>query len=196
MVLNRKNKEQMNKDKSQKEKSEILGKIPKRNFSENKKSNESPQEENYKINLNQDSNDLRIFQDYFYENQVDKSRVLPKSDQKEASLLDIPEYRELYKNFSVTLQNEQLDELDNIKHDVKENDRYYKYGLTAKNEVPFRELVLADQDKEENLTNTPNQNIFALLDLDKDSSYESLVLKFRNEYQHGKALKKLKSLNA
>lgn len=150
-----------------------------------KNTEKQPEEENYKINLNNENNNIRIFQDYFYENSIDKSRVLPKSDQKEASLLDIPEYRELYKNFSVVLRDEQLNELDNIKHDIKENEKFYKYGLTAKNEIPFKELVIVDQEKE-NLSNTANQNIFELLDLDKDSSYESLVLKFRNEYQHGK----------
>jgi hypothetical protein len=53
--------------------------------------------------------------------------------------------------------------------------------------MPFKELIVSGEQKEnENLTNTPNQNIFTLLNLDKDSSYESLVLKFRNEFQHGK----------
>lgn len=111
---------------------------------------------------------------------------MPKSNQKEANLLDIPEYRELYKNFSVTLHDEQLNELDDIKHDIKEDDRYYKYGLTAKNEVPFRDLILVEDKDKDGLMNTPNQNIFELLDLDKDSSYESLVLKFRGEFQHGR----------
>jgi hypothetical protein len=149
---------------------------------------EDSNSENYKININNENNNnnIRIFKDYFYENSIDKTRILPKSDQKEASLLDIPEYRELYKKFSVVLQNEQLSELDNIKHDVKENDRYYKYGLSVKNEMPFKELIVSmDQKENENLSNTPNQNLFVLLDLDKDSSYESLVLKFRNEFQHG-----------
>jgi len=148
---------------------------------ENKKS----QEENYKINLKKNNS---FFNDYFYENSIDKSSILPNSNKKEASLLDIPEYRELYKTFSVVLRDENLNELDNIKHDVKENDKYYKYGLIAKNEMPFKELIVVDQMNEENanLTNTPNQNIFKLLELDKDSSYESLVLKFRNEFQNGK----------
>lgn len=138
---------------------------------------------NYKINIDKKEN-FRILQDYFYENNIDRSKVLPRKNEQEASLLDIPEYRELYKNFSLVIREDQLNELDNIQHDVTVSDKHYKYGLTSKNEIPFKELVVFNQ--EEAAPKTPTESLFEILELDKESSYESLVLKFRTQYQHGK----------
>ena len=49
--------------------------------------------------------------------------------------------------------------------------------------MPFKEIIPYNQ--EEAIPNTSTENLFELLNLDKDSSYESMVLKFRTEFQHG-----------
>jgi hypothetical protein len=144
---------------------------------------DNPEEIKFNINIKKKEN-FRILQDYFYEGQVDATKVLPKSNREEMNLLNIPEYRELYKNFSVVINDQQLNELDEIKHDVLENDKKYKYGLMAKNEMNFNEIIVFNQ--EEAIPKTATESLFELLNMDKDSSYEGLVLKFRNEFQHGK----------
>lgn len=89
----------------------------------------------------------------------------------------------MYKNFSLIIKDDQIDELDNIDHNVTVKEKYLKYGLSAKNEMPFKEII--PYNPEEAIPNTSTENLFELLNLDKDSSYESMVLKFRTEFQHG-----------
>jgi len=144
---------------------------------------DEPENYNFNVNIKKKEN-FRILQDYFYEGNIDGSKVLPKKNQEEGNLLNIPEYRELYKNFSVVIREDQYHEIDEIKHDVIENDKKYKYGLMAKNEMPFKEMVVFNQ--EEAIEKTATENLFELLGMDKESSYESMVLKFRTEFQHGK----------
>ncbi len=140
--------------------------------------------ENYSVNIKKKEN-FRILQDYFYEGNIDKSNVLPsKRNQDEVNLLNIPEYRELYKNFSLVIREDQYHEIDNIKHDVVENDKKFKYGLMVRNEMPFKEMVLYNQ--EEAVEKTATESLFELLEMDNESSYESMVLKFRTHFQHGK----------
>lgn len=83
----------------------------------------------------------------------------------------------------MVIREDQYPEIDNIKHDVVENDKKFKYGLMAKNEMPFKEMVLFNQ--EEAVDKTATESLFELLDMDKESSYESMVLKFRTQFQHG-----------
>jgi len=148
---------------------------------EGKEKNDIPTQ-NYNVYLNKKEN-FRILEDYFYEGNIDKSKILPRKNQEEINLLNIPEYRELYKNFSLVIREDQFHEIEDIKHNVVENDKKYKYGLLAKNEMPFKEMVVFNQ--EESIPKTATENLFEILGMDKDSSYESMVLKFRNEFQNG-----------
>jgi hypothetical protein len=76
-----------------------------------------------------------------------------------------------------------INDLDDIPHNKLINSKEYKYGLPIKNETPFSELVpLAEEPK---FPNTSTENLFDLLSLDKESSYESMILKFKEEYNHG-----------
>lgn len=172
--------------------SELKNEMNENNSSEKKDNNllEDEKEiqdvpQNYNVNIKKKEN-LRILKDYFYEGNIDRTKVLPKKNQEEINLLNIPEYRELYKNFSLVIREDQYHEIDNIKHDVVENDKRYKYGLMAKNEMPFQEIVVFN--KEDEVEKTATENLFEILGMDKESSYESMVLKFRTEYQHGNSI--------
>jgi hypothetical protein len=99
-------------------------------------------------------------------------------------LIENEAYRELYKNFSLTVTEEMLRELEEIPHNEKINEKEYKYGLTTKNEIPFSELVPLTEEPV--IPNTSTENLFTLLDLNKDSSYESLILKLNEEFNNGK----------
>lgn len=98
-------------------------------------------------------------------------------------LLENPEYRELYKSFSLTVSEEMLNDLDDIAHNKEINGKEYKYGVIAKNDIPFTDLM--PKKVEEKIPPTPNENLYELLGLDNESSYESLVLKIQEEYNHG-----------
>jgi hypothetical protein len=63
------------------------------------------------------------------------------------------------------------------------NNKEYKYGLPTKNETLFSELVPVEEEPK--LPNTSTENLFNLLSLDKESSYESMILKFKEEFNHG-----------
>lgn len=108
---------------------------------------------------------------------------LKLSEDNSQPLIENEAYRELYKSFSVIVTDDLLKSLDEIKHNQKENDIEYRYGLPVKNNTPFTALV--PKTEEEELPKTGTENIFSLLDLDKDSSYESLLLKFQMEFNHG-----------
>lgn len=93
----------------------------------------------------------------------------------------------MYKPFSLTLQESALEEFDNILHNETLNGKEYKYGLNSKNDTSFNELVVVKSTEgEEAIEKTANENLWELLNLDKESSYESLILKFSEEYNHGK----------
>jgi hypothetical protein len=108
---------------------------------------------------------------------------LPKKKKADTPLIENEAYRELYKTFSLTVTEEMLNELDDIPHNQSIGEKEYKYGLTIKNELPFSQLVLLPQEPV--LPNTANENLFDLLNLDKESSYESLVLKYKEEFNNG-----------
>jgi hypothetical protein len=76
-----------------------------------------------------------------------------------------------------------INDLDDIPHNKLINNKEYKYGLPSKNEIPFSQLVPLEEDPK--LPNTATENLFDLLNMDKESSYESLLLKFKDEYNHG-----------
>ena len=138
---------------------------------------------------------------YFYENanvggtEDQKNLINLKKDSKikskmvinehgERPLIENETYRELYKNFSLYVGEEMSKELDTIAHNQEQNGKVFKYGLPAKNELPFTELVTLEEKVD--LPSTSTENIFSLLALDKDSSYESLIIKFQSEFNHGK----------
>jgi len=76
-----------------------------------------------------------------------------------------------------------IKDLDNIKHDIIEGNIEYKYGIPSKNIIPFTELMPIE-DKPE-LPKTATENLYDALEIDKDSSYESLVLKYHQEFNTG-----------
>lgn len=124
--------------------------------------------------------------EFTYYKNIDEKNLLTvdgKSNKPAVSLLDNEAYRELYKSFSLTVNDVMINDLDNIPHNKLINNKEYKYGLPTKNEIPFSELVPIEEEPK--LPNTGTENLFNLLELDKESSYESLLLKFKDEYNHG-----------
>jgi hypothetical protein len=99
-------------------------------------------------------------------------------------LIENEAYRHLYKGFSVTINEETVKEIDEIMHNTNKDGREYRYGLPSKNEINYNELMI--KPEEENISNTPNQNLFELLELDKLSSYESMLIKIKEIFNHGK----------
>lgn len=150
--------------------------------------------------LNENTNKQKqssLSQDFFYNldptniislKEEEKSRMRSKlkyRDEKSPVLVEDETYRELYKNFSLYVGEALSQELDIIDHNEERNGQLFKYGLPAKNELPFNKLVVKDE-VEENIPKTATENLFELMGLDSDSSYESLILKFQSEFNHGK----------
>jgi hypothetical protein len=129
--------------------------------------------------------------DFFYESKINQNKLITiqeeniRKNQEKNSLISDEAYKELYKPFSLTITESALEEFDNITHNETVNGKEYKYGLTVKNEIPFSDLVIINKE-EENLPKTATENLYELLDLNKESSYESLILKFSEEFNHGK----------
>ena len=123
--------------------------------------------------------------EFTYYKNIDEKNLLTVANKTNnpVSLLDNEAYRELYKNFSLTVNDALQNELDDIPHNKLINNKEYKYGLPTKNEIPFSELVAISEEPK--LPNTSTENLFELLNLDKESSYESLILKIKEEYNHG-----------
>jgi hypothetical protein len=110
---------------------------------------------------------------------------LPKKKKPtNAPMIQNEQYREIYKAFSLTVTEEMLKELDDIPHNESINDKEYRYGLSVKNEILFTGLVPLPE--EPTLPNTGTENLFNLLSLDKESSYESMLLKFKDEFNTGR----------
>jgi hypothetical protein len=138
----------------------------------------------------------KFFYDKNLENAINSNNLISvKKDSKmkskltlneplEQPLIDNEAYRELYRNFSVYIGEQSSKELDIIVHNEERNGKLHKYGLPAKNELPFTELI--PQEEADELPKTSTESLFELLELDKDSSYESLILKFQGEFNHGK----------
>jgi hypothetical protein len=98
-------------------------------------------------------------------------------------LIENEAYRELYRNFSLYVNENLINELDTIPHNEKVDGKEYKYGLLTKNELPFTDLI--PKEEVEVIPKTSTENLFELLELDKDSSYESLLIKFQQTFSHG-----------
>jgi len=161
-----------------------LIKLQKFNFSEkNKKFNSIPNspDENFFYEKSQISEAQNLISVNKKESKL-KSK-LSIQEPTEQPLVENEAYRELYKNFSLYIGEHNSRELDEIKHNQEENGKLYKYGLPAKNELAFTELIPAPEEPE--LPKTSTENLFDLLELDKESSYESLILKIQSEYNHG-----------
>lgn len=103
-----------------------------------------------------------------------------RSSENYKPLIENEDYRELYKSFSLVVREDMIGELDNIIHNEKINEKEYKYGLSVKNELKFTDLIPKDETQEEPKTAT--ENLYELLNLDEESSYESLVLKFNQAF--------------
>jgi hypothetical protein len=128
--------------------------------------------------------------DFSYQKNISNDKVIKLSNRKEINkedparpLIENESYRELYKNFSVVANEQTLAEIDEILHNKTHEGKEYKYGLPAKNEISFNELMI--KPEEETIPKTSTENLFELLELDKLSSYESLLLKFKETFNHG-----------
>lgn len=110
-------------------------------------------------------------------------KIMNMEEPGEQPLIENEAYRELYKNFSLYVNEENSKEIDTIQHNEEVDGKKYKYGLLAKNELQFTELI--PQEEVDELPKTASENLFELLDLDKESSFESLVLKIQQEFNHG-----------
>ncbi len=141
-------------------------------------------------------------EEFFYNNPVtsneEKNIIKLKDEEKSkmrsklkinevtpAPLIEDEAYRDLYRNFSLYVGEELTKELDEISHNTEKEGKLYKYGLPAKNELPFTQLVLKE-DAEQSLPKTPTENLFEMMGLDSDSSYENLILKIQSEFNHGR----------
>jgi hypothetical protein len=109
---------------------------------------------------------------------------LKLSDTTDPPLIENETYREFYKNFSLYVGEDTSQELDTIIHNEEKQGELYKYGLPAKNHLPFNQLV-PKEENEEPLPTTATESLYQLLGLDSDSSYESLILKMQSEFNHG-----------
>ena len=143
--------------------------------------------------------DKKIDDNYFYDksnvdNSITNKNLIQIKDSKMKSKLTITEsleqplieneaYRELYRNFSVYIGEETSKELDAITHNEEKNGKLHKFGLPVKNELVFSDLVPIEEVCE--LPKTATENLFESLQLDGESSYESLLLKFQSEFNHG-----------
>jgi hypothetical protein len=95
------------------------------------------------------------------------------------------EYRELYKNFSLIMTKEHMKEFDDIKHNENYKEKEYKYGLPSKNELQFTELISLDKEQvKSSVPKTDTETLYDILDMDKDSAFESLILKHQEEFNH------------
>lgn len=129
--------------------------------------------------------------DIFQEVDQDEKSLINRSHYEEIRefqaskpLVENEMYRELYKNFSLTVTEELARELDTVAHNEKIGDKEYKYGLPVKNETQFKDLIVRDEETEE-LPKTENEKLWELLDLNDESSYESLVLKVQDQFNNG-----------
>jgi hypothetical protein len=140
-------------------------------------------EEFFYKNIQDPSNEKNILTLKEEEGEKIRSK-LKLSDPISPPLVENETYREFYKNFSLYVADDMSQELDTIIHNEEKNGKFYKYGLPAKNELPFNQLV-PKEDIEEPLPTTATESLFQLLGLDSDSSYESLILKIQSEFNHG-----------
>jgi hypothetical protein len=90
------------------------------------------------------------------------------------------------KNYSLKIVD--TSEIDEIHHDEEVKGVYYKYGLPVKNEIykPHQAYLQELKEKEKAQALTATENIMELFDLNKDSSYESLVIKYNQTFNNGK----------
>lgn len=144
-----------------------LFKISHRKFiDKNKKNNESSEEVN---EISEMKNVHNIGMNNIQEN------VIPISDNN-----NLPEYIKVYSMKMIDTKN-----LDFIPHNETINNEYYKYGLPVNNKQ-LQSYNSFLTEKEKDINETPMMNIINNFDLDKDSSYESLVLKYDEMYKNGK----------
>lgn len=122
---------------------------------------------------------------------IEKIGSKSKKDLQPAFTISNPEINTKYtpdavKNYSLKIVN--TSEIDEIHHDEEIKGTYYKYGLPLKNEIykPHQAYLqeLKQNEKEQALTAT--ENMMELFELNKDSSYESLVLKYNQNFNNGK----------
>ena len=109
----------------------------------------------------------------------ENKRALTLTKPLDESPFSEEEAKEIFKSYSVIVHEELLKELDFIPHNTKIYNVEYKYGIQAKN-VPFTEIIV--KPEEPIIPNTITENIFEILNLDKKSSYESMLLKCEQEF--------------
>lgn len=131
-----------------------------------------------KLNLKEVSNTQEI-REIKNINKIGLSKVeesiVPVSDDK-----NLPEY---FKTYSMKMLDTKS--LDFIPHNQMINNELYKYGLPVANkQIQTNDSFLAEKDK--NKIETPMMNTMNYFELDKDSSYESLVLKYDEMFKNGK----------
>ena len=70
---------------------------------------------------------------------------------------------------------------DMLKHNVESGGILFKYDLPVENQpLTFRSQLIVKED----LENTPLENLYENLDIDKDSSYESFIIKLNQNYNN------------
>lgn len=187
---NKENKEDNNnKDSSQNQSTDetdfhdhIINEYFKQNNSKDNKNSYNP-EEHYKPNFemkNKDFNiDIKNLDDLDIEENSKDNFTVSYSEKSNY----IPEGLRTY-----SLKIVDTSEIDNIIHNEENNGVVYKYGIPVKNSLfKPRASALDDVDEEASQKSmTPNERMMDMFELDKDSSYESLVLKYNEVFNNGK----------
>lgn len=150
---------------------------PKAYSSSFKRFTSSTQSENTTSNLNNHSfgNDIKKITPVINERQVHISY-----NKDIMSRIDKGEYvPDMYKMYSTKITD--FNKIDHIPHEIDINGAYYKYGLPIINRSLSdisSELTELLESNNDNFYLTATENIMNMFELNKDSSYESLILKY------------------
>ena len=130
--------------------------------------------------LNEDINKIRLETDINKISHTLKKEDISISVYKEKE--DSEYLPELLKFYSTKIIDPSI--LDDIPHDVNIEGQDYKYGLPVKNQIFRVNSNIIEKERSANSYLSSTENLMYLLELDKDSSYESLVLKYNDYYNN------------
>jgi len=110
-----------------------------------------------------------------------------KGKKKRKSSSYVPEYM---KNYSLKITD--TTEIDTIIHNKEKEGISYKYGLPEKNlnmnvtHIPINKELIETREKNMKDSETIMENIMEMFELNKNSSYETLIEKYNETFNNGK----------
>ena len=85
-------------------------------------------------------------------------------------------YKKIESTLTVTMRPE-----DMLKHNQEHGGILYKYDLPVENlPITFKSQLMVKEE----IPNTPTENLFEQLEIDKDTAYESFIIKINQEYNN------------